>query len=53
MLAFWTRRIKEIFIQEAMLDEKEVMLLESCIKGEKRTAQAAKFMLAPKRCKEE
>ena len=29
MIAFWTRRIKETFIQEAMLDEKEVMLLES------------------------
>ena len=23
MIAFWTRRIKETFIQEAMLDEKE------------------------------
>lgn len=47
MIAFWTRRIKEIFIQEAMLDEKEIMLLESCIKGEKRTAQAAKFNISP------
>ena len=47
MIAFWTRRIKEIFIQEAMLDEKEVILLESCIKGEKRTAQAAKLNLSP------